>query len=127
MSENDDNAKGKTPLAVVLVVDDERQIVSLLKDLLEDEGYAVRLAYDGAAALDEINAAKPDLVLSDVMMPRLDGLALYDEIRRRVADLPVILMSAAVRPKAIDAAFVPKPFDIDHLLDVVDAQLRKSS
>lgn len=113
--------KAGTP--VVLVVDDEPPIVDLLQDLLQDQGYEVRRAYDGMTALQIIERDPPDLVVTDVMMPRLDGLALYNEIRTRTASLPVILMSAAVTPRKIDATFVPKPFDIDALLDLVDEKL----
>jgi DNA-binding response OmpR family regulator len=109
---------------VVLVVDDERPIVDLLQDLLQDQGYEVRRAYDGITALQLIERELPDLVVTDVMMPRLDGLALFNEIRTRTATLPVILMSAAVTPRKIDATFIPKPFDIDTLLDLVDEKLQ---
>jgi DNA-binding response OmpR family regulator len=109
---------------VVLVVDDERPIVDLLQDLLQDQGYEVRRAYDGMTALQLIEREQPDLVVTDVMMPRLDGLALFNEIRTRTPTLPVILMSAAVTPRKIDATFVPKPFDIDTLLDLVDEKLQ---
>ncbi len=114
--------KATTP--VVLVVDDERPIVDLLQDLLQDQGYEVRRAYDGMTALQIIERDPPDLVVTDVMMPRLDGLALFNEIRTRAATMPVILMSAAVTPRKIDATFVPKPFDIDTLLNLVDEKLR---
>jgi two-component system, OmpR family, response regulator MprA len=109
---------------VVLVVDDERPIVDLLEDLLQDQGYVVRRAYDGMTALQQIDREMPDLVVTDVMMPRLDGLTLFNEIRTRAETLPVILMSAAVTPRKIDATFVPKPFDIDMLLDIVDEKLQ---
>lgn len=109
--------------ATVLIVDDERHIVDLLDDLFRDEGYQVRRAYDGLAALAAIDREMPDLVIADVMMPRLDGLALYNRIRERSHNLPVILMSAAVTPRSIDATFVPKPFDIEMLLDVVEEKL----
>lgn len=118
------DSKGSPHGAVVLIVDDERHIVDLLEDLFQDEGYQVRRAYDGMAALAAIDREMPDLVVADVMMPRLDGLSLYNRIRERSDDLPVILMSAAVTPRAIDATFVPKPFDIDTLLDLVDEKLR---
>lgn len=118
------DSKGSPHGAVVLIVDDERHIVDLLEDLFQDEGYQVRRAYDGMAALAAIDREMPDLVVADVMMPRLDGLSLYNRIRERSDDLPVILMSAAVTPRAIDATFVPKPFDIDTLLDLVDKKLR---
>ena len=103
----------------VLVVDDERYIVDLLADLLEEEGYRVRPAYDGLAALAEVDRAAPDLVIADVSMPRLDGLALAARLRER--GIPTVLMSAAVSaPADSTIAFVAKPFDIDHLLTVVE-------
>ena len=101
-----------------LVVDDERYIVDLLRELLEADGYRVRSAGDGVAALDEVGRGAPDLVITDVMMPRLGGIELADRLRER--GIPTIVMSAAI--SAVDdpcLVFLPKPFDIDHLLAVV--------
>jgi len=105
---------------VVLVVDDEHYIVDLLADLLEEEGYQVRRAYDGLAALTEIEREVPDLVIADIMMPRLDGLQLVARLRQQHAGIPVILMSAAVAsPRQPGTVFVAKPFDIDDILAIV--------
>ena len=99
----------------VLVVDDEPYIVDLVTDLLEGEGYRVRRAHDGIAALEEVDRATPDLVVADVMMPRLDGFALAARLRER--GVPTILMSAAVpAPNEPGFVFIAKPFDIDRLL-----------
>jgi len=106
----------------VLVVDDERDILDLLTDLLEEEGYRVRRAADGEAALAEIERALPDLVVTDVMMPRLNGLELARRLRERA--VPTIVMSAAV--SSVDdpcLVFISKPFDIDRLLDLVASVL----
>lgn len=111
--------------AAVLVVDDERYIVDLLSDLLEDEGYRVLRAYDGLAALEQISRHPPDLVVADVMMPRLDGLSLADEITTRGLDIPIILMSAAVTPRTGGVAFIPKPFDIDTMLLLIERLLER--
>lgn len=118
-------APWKAPPATiaVLVVDDERYIVDLLSDLLEDEGYQVERAYDGVAALEQISRHQPDLVVADVMMPRLDGLSLADEITARGLDIPIILMSAAVTPRTDHVAFIPKPFDIDAMLGLIERLL----
>ncbi len=107
----------------VLVVDDERYIVDLLADLLGEEGYGVRRAYDGAAALEIIERDAPDLILADVMMPHVDGLALVSQLRDRGLKTPIILMSAAVTPRYADVTFLPKPFDIDHVLEVIAREL----
>ena len=111
-----ENEAGET---VVLVVDDERNIVDFLTDLLQDEGYQVVQAFDGVMALEQINRSRPDLVIADVMMPRLDGLALLRLVEERGESIPFILMSAAVTPRLSTATFVPKPFDIDKMLQVV--------
>ena len=106
----------------VLVVDDERQIVEFLGALLEDEGFEVQRAYDGEEAWERANREQPDLVISDVSMPRLDGTALLNRIRAAPAlcNTPVILMSAAERtaPRG-GASFVAKPFDLDGMLTLV--------
>jgi CheY-like chemotaxis protein len=103
-----------------LVVDDEHNIVDLLTDLLEGElGLRVLRAYDGLAALETYARTRPDLVIADIMMPRLDGLALANRLRERYAAQKIILMSAAVLPQTSEFTFVAKPFDIDKLLDVI--------
>ena len=111
------------PQQMILVVDDERFIVSLLTEILEEEGYLVRVASDGEAALRMIESARPDLVVADIMMPRLDGLTLASMLRSSSHPIPVILMSAAVTPRSHGISFLPKPFDIDDLLGVVSEVL----
>jgi len=110
----------------VLVVDDERYIVDLLADLLEEEGYTVRRAYDGAAAWREITRETPDLVLTDVMMPGLDGLSLASRLIETYSQVPVILMSAAVTPRNPGITFIAKPFDIDRMLTTISQMLTES-
>ncbi len=109
--------------AVVLVADDERNIVEFLTDLLQDEGYQVLQAFDGVMALEQINRQRPDLIIADVMMPRLDGLALLRLVEERGEPIPFILMSAAVTPRSSRATFVPKPFDIDTMLQIVQGSI----
>ena len=105
----------------VLVVDDHRPTLAAVAGLLEGAGYRVRRAPDGAAALAEVGRARPDLVLSDVAMPRLDGLALARALRARRPELPIVLMSAA----AGEVASVPgvplyaKPLEPADLLGIV--------
>ncbi|MGC4107449.1 MAG: response regulator [Thermomicrobiales bacterium] len=106
----------------VLVVDDERYIVDLLTDLLDDEGYRVISAFDGLTALRKVEEETPDLILADIMMPRLDGLGLLTRVREEYAELPVVLMSAAVTPLIQEVPYIAKPFDLDDLLDIVGAQ-----
>lgn len=111
---------------IVLVVDDERHIVELLRDLLEDEGYIVFCASDGATALKQVERQVPDIVVADVMMPRMSGELLVDELHARHEHLPVILMSAARNPYKPDATFVAKPFDINVMLGLIESRLATS-
>jgi CheY-like chemotaxis protein len=113
---------------MILVAEDEEAIAALLAALLRDTGYRVILAANGDAALELLVAQRPALVLSDVMMPGLDGraLALAMAADPALRDIPLILMSAVHRAdlRAVPhAAFIPKPFDLDELLATVDRLL----
>ncbi len=109
---------------LVLVVDDEPPIVELLALLFEEEGFLVLSAYDGAEGLRLARERQPDLVISDVSMPRLSGIDLVRRLRDDGRATPVILMSAVVRhvPDA-GVIFVPKPFDLDEMLDLAIERL----
>lgn len=114
-----------TERATILVADDEPHIRRILQYLLEQEGYEVVVATDGEDALREVDRCAPDLVLLDVMMPRLDGFSVLRSIRASLetARLPVILLTAkgqsdekvrGLRGGAND--YVTKPFDQEELL-----------
>ncbi len=108
----------------VLVVDDDRHIVSLLTQLFRDEGFAVRSATDGVGALEWVERGEVDLVVSDVMMPRLNGKELARLLQARPVAIPVVLISAIPpQPDMPDVPFIRKPFDLDHLLQVVNELL----
>jgi len=114
------------PTATVLVVDDEPAIREIVATLLEDEGYEVRHARDGVEALAAIDD-RIDLVLSDVIMPRLDGASLVRKLRRRGHLVPVVLMSAVYADVDLPGVrFVPKPFEIDRLLGTVASALEST-
>lgn len=108
----------------VLIADDDPPILDLVGQVLMEEGYHVRFAGDGLAALEMALADRPDLILSDLMMPRLDGLTLAARLREQCPAVPVILMSAA-RPPLAGAAidFIAKPFSIPHLVAAVAGAL----
>ncbi len=111
----------------VLVVDDELAIRALLQDLLEGEGYRVLVATEGSAALAAAQEELPDLVLSDLMMPNLDGRALAAQLHAnpQTTHIPVMLMSAAYHPQVDDAfaAVIHKPFDLDVLVETIHPYL----
>jgi len=121
----------------ILVVDDDSSIREILSTQLARLGYDVELAADGQEGLDAFKAAPPDLVLMDVMMPVLDGLAACQKMRaaerkgrRRV---PILFLTARdSRHDKTSAAlsggddFVPKPVSIDELRERLDAALRKA-
>jgi|SRR6185312_10877161 two-component system phosphate regulon response regulator PhoB len=108
----------------VLVVDDEPNVRSLVRDVLELSGYQVREASNGDEALTAVDAQPPDCVVLDVMMPGLSGIDVLAELRRRPShdSLPVLLLSAADDDQATWAGwragascYLTKPFDPDVL------------
>jgi len=118
-------------MPTILVVEDEPTIRELLVEVLEDEGYAVLGATNGIEALDVLAGQAPDLVLTDAMMPGLDGLGLVRRMRGdpRTASTPVILMSAVLRagrPGFPGVSFLPKPFDLHRLLSEIEARLARA-
>jgi DNA-binding response OmpR family regulator len=115
----------------VLVIDDERPIRELLELALAHGGYTVRSAPDGAAGLAAAKEFEPDVVILDVMMPQIDGIALLPMLRR-VTDAPVIMLSAkgeledrveGLTHGADD--YLSKPFDVSELIAHVEAKLRR--
>ena len=108
----------------VLVVDDDRQLCELLAELLTEAGYAVQCADDGEAAWTELQRSAPDVVLSDIKMPRLGGIDLASRLVSGGYMTPIILMSAGHHDWAgISASFIRKPFNFDHLLATIAAVL----
>jgi DNA-binding response OmpR family regulator len=122
------------PSARILIVEDELPMRTALRDILESEGYRVQAAADGAAGLDLAIAQKPDLLLLDVMLPKLDGYALSAELRRLAVDMPVLMLTAKGqvqdRVTGLDAGaddYLVKPFSTEELLARVRALLRRAA
>ncbi|MFC4056925.1 response regulator transcription factor [Planomonospora corallina] len=125
---------GDGEAARVLVVDDEPALREALQSSLEYEGYRVGLAGDGQAALEELEREPYELVLLDVMMPRLDGLTACRRLRAGGNHVPVLMLTArdAVgdRVSGLDAGaddYLVKPFELDELLARVRALLRRGA
>lgn len=112
-------------MATILIVDDEGPVRDFLTMLFESAGHQVHQAIEGRQALDLIGRVRPDLVVSDVMMPILDGVELCRALKSSPATcaIPVILMSAAGAQGAREAApeaFIGKPFTLDEMESLVD-------
>ena len=117
----------------ILVVDDEAQITRVLKTTLSAQGYGIRTAPDGMQALLEMKSWPPDLVITDLRMPNMDGLELCRQIRKQ-SRIPIIVLSVkgeeTIKVEALDAGaddYVMKPFSVNELLARVRAALRRTS
>lgn len=119
-------------MRTILVVDDEPSVRSLLADILELEGYRVQVAEDGPTALMKMHRRAPDLVILDVMMPRMSGIDVLAEIRRdpEIGGLPVLMLTAAGDDSTTWAGwqagcstYIDKPFDHDTVLGWIDRLL----
>src|SRR6266568_2707829 len=117
----------------VLIIEDELPMRTALQDCLESEGYRVLGAADGERGLAHALQDKPDLILLDIMMPRLDGYSLCAELRRRGHAVPILMLTAKGqvedRVKGLDAGaddYLVKPFSTDELLARVRALLRRT-
>lgn len=117
----------------ILAVDDESSIIDLLKFNIEKEGFSFISASDGEDGLNKVINEKPDLVLLDVMLPKMDGLTVCKKIRQENINIPVIMLSA--RGEEIDKIlgleigaddYITKPFSTRELIARVKANLRKT-
>jgi CheY-like chemotaxis protein len=112
-------------MATILVVDDEHIIAAMLQDLFEEAGYRVVTARNGIEGLKRVAEVRPDLVLSDVMMPDMDGRALCQAIRadETYRATPIVLMTAmTAQISTADCdytALIPKPFDLEALMQTI--------
>lgn len=119
----------------VLLVDDDENIVEPLRLALENHGYRVLIANDGAEALMRAERDEPDLILLDIVMPRRSGFAVLNRLKEgRVHQPRIIMMTANTEKEHRDYAeaqgvdaYVNKPFEMDAMLDRVDALLAASS
>jgi len=121
------------PKGNILVVDDEPQITRVLKTTLSSQGYGVRSASDGEEALNEMQTWPPDLIITDLRMPGIDGLELCRRVRVD-SRIPIIVLSVkgeeAIKVQALDAGaddYVTKPFSVNELLARVRAALRRAT
>ena len=123
-------AAGKSAEGTILVVDDNREIVYSISELLKYEGYDVVKAYDGMQALDAMEEHDIDLILLDVMMPRLNGLSALMKLREK-SRIPVIILSAKTEESDKVSGlvlgaddYVEKPYNPAELMARVKSHLR---
>ena len=117
----------------ILIVDDEKPIVDILTYNLQKEGYETVEAYDGEEAINYALTQKPDLILLDIMLPKVDGLTVCKRIRHTLNNVPILILSA--KDEEIDKIlglelgaddYITKPFSVRELVARVKANLRKS-
>ncbi len=117
----------------ILIVDDEIPIAEILKINLEKEGYTTLVAHDGQTALDLALSEKPDAILLDVMLPKMDGFEVCRKIRENKYTTPILMLTA--RDEEVDKVlglelgaddYITKPFSVRELMARVKANLRRS-
>ena len=118
--------KNESGKGYVYVVDDEQLIVDLVSDCLEEVGYKVRAFLDGSLVIKEIENDMPDMIVSDINMPELDGLSMISKLKEMNIELPIVFVSAYVTKEAVlngleNGAhyFIEKPFDEKYLISLV--------
>ncbi|NPA13385.1 MAG: response regulator transcription factor [Aquificae bacterium] len=118
----------------ILVVEDNKELNNTLKEILELNGYLVDTVYDGEQALEYIDAFDYDLIILDIMLPKIDGFQVCKIIREKGINTPVLMLTAkdavADRVKGLDIGaddYLVKPFDIEELLARVRALIRRAS
>jgi two-component system, OmpR family, alkaline phosphatase synthesis response regulator PhoP len=121
------------PQSRILVVDDEAHLADGIRENLEAEGYATAVAYDGIEGLEAMQTDRYDLVILDVMMPRMDGVELCAQMRREGMQTPVLFLTVKASPddrvRGFEAGgddYLAKPFHLKELLLRVTAILRRS-
>lgn len=124
-------------MAKITIIEDEEVLLSLLKKKLEQEGHQVTIAKDGQEGLERVKADKPDLILLDIVMPKMGGFEVMEELNadKNLKDIPIIIVSNSGQPVEIDRAkklgakdwLVKTDFDPQEVIVKVRKQLKQMS
>ncbi|MEY4704051.1 MAG: hypothetical protein RL042_247 [Nitrospirota bacterium] len=132
MRESVKNPLGTPPEVVILIADDDPLILSLLRDILCPVGYQVLEAANGNQALSQLRQRKVDLIITDLMMPGMDGLELIRAVRREFPEIPMIAMSGGFGEQFLpiaevlgSQAILSKPFKVDRVKEMVGGLWRR--
>jgi CheY-like chemotaxis protein len=121
----------------ILVIDDEPELVKAVEIRLKTTGYKVEVAYDGLSGIDKAKETKPDLILLDIIMPKMDGYEVCKTLKSnsKTKDIPIIIFTASIavgqqelEKKCVSAgaqAAIIKPFETQDLLNIIDEILKK--
>ncbi len=115
----------------ILIIDDDLAMQTVLEIALREAGYRVILAGDGQEGLAKLNELNPDLIISDIMMPQMDGVETFDRMKEHLQEegIPILIMTALSRKpwfadlEAEGAVILQKPFDIEKVLQLVHDML----
>ena len=126
--------KNREPIIDVLLVEDEETLALIIKDTLEGQGFAIRLAENGEEGIEKFFGQKPDVVVADVMMPRMDGFEMVRRIRRKDKQTPVLFLTARSDTSDVVEGFelggndyLKKPFGMQELIVRIKALLGRAS
>ena len=126
--------KNREPIIDVLLVEDEETLALIIKDTLEGQGFAIRLAENGEEGIEKFFGQKPDVVVADVMMPRMDGFEMVRRIRRKDKQTPVLFLTARSATSDVVEGFelggndyLKKPFGMQELIVRIKALLGRAS
>jgi len=124
-------------MAKIIIIEDEEVLLGLLKKKLEQEGHQVAIARDGQEGLEKVKADKPDLILLDIVMPKMGGFEVMEELNadKNLKDIPVIIVSNSGQPVEIDRAkrlgvkdwLIKTDFDPQEVIVKVKKQLKRMS
>ncbi|MFA7257004.1 MAG: response regulator [Kiritimatiellales bacterium] len=99
----------------ILVIDDDPAVLSLFEQFLESEGFSVALALNGLEGILSLKQQKPDLIITDIMMPEMDGLELLMEIKKHHPEIPVIAISGGMKIQPVNFLPQAKKFGARHI------------